>query len=109
MPILGAMSPTLAPTTKPSMLDIAWAAGIYEGEGWCSSPRRTDFQMAVCQKDRWLCAKMRALFGGSVHPKHGYNAWWWRLSGPRARGFAYTIFTFLSPRRRAQIRKAVYR
>jgi len=27
--------PELAPTKVPSTIDIAWAAGVYEGEGSC--------------------------------------------------------------------------
>ena len=62
-------------TERPTMLDIAWAAGIFEGEGSCSpmriynTKRQKSWIVAraeVAQKDPWLCHRLRALFGGSV-------------------------------------------
>jgi len=92
---------SLAPTVKPTLLDIVWAAGIYEGEGSCNH-----YRLYVGQKDRWILDKLRNLFGGSVSCqlcKSGiYN---WTLSGARGRGLAMTIYSFLSPRRKEQVRK----
>ena len=112
---VGYVSRRTAPTEHPRMLDIAWAAGIFEGEGYAGRARVTNRsgtissleRIEVVQKDRWLLDRMRAFFGGNVkhHEKHTAFVWW--LTGPRARGFLYTIFTFLSPRRRIQVRKAL--
>ena len=101
---LGHMSLHCAPTLHPTTLDIAWAAGIYEGEGTCQ--RTTTEKVQVGQKNHWLCARLRALFGGWVFeyksgPNLGHQRW--VLTGPRARGFLLTIFTFLSPHRQKQV------
>lgn len=98
----------LAPTLQPTILDIAWAAGIYEGEGTYGKNNG----ICISQKDPWILYRLRALFGGTVAAKSPYvtnfgvdqEMYRWTLYGPRARGFVYTIFTFLSPRRRSQIR-----
>jgi hypothetical protein len=81
--------------------DIAWAAGIYEGEGCFAGSSSTSRFVHVVQKDPWLCYKLKSLFGGSVHIYNGYHKW--MLCGDGARGFLLTIFTFLSPRRRKVI------
>ena len=113
----------------PTTLDIAWAAGIFEGEG-CVQLRKIPFSkdgkqrkyVSLCtqvtQKDWWLPFRMRDLFGGVVNyhfrPKgscnlkkfdsHIYN---WQASGPRAAGFLMTIYTFLSDRRKEQVELAL--
>lgn len=117
---LGWMKPGLEPTEHPTVRDIIWAAGIYEGEGW---PNFTDgargrvpsLQVGITQKDRWLLDRLRSLFGGAVRerlPKTRLNPQGqyyesricdWYISGTRARGFLMTIWQFLSPRRKAQL------
>lgn len=79
--------------------DIAWAAGIYEGEGTFSGGHN----VRVVQKDSWLIYELHKLFGGTISQYNGYH--YWSLSGEKCRGFLLTIFTFLSPRRRDQILK----
>lgn len=95
-----------------STADIAWAAGIFEGEGSIvrtkNGPNSTIERIIVPQKDTWILHKLHSLFGGSVdgpYPSRPISMW--RLNGARARGFAQTVFSFLSPRRRAQVRKAL--
>lgn len=112
MPKLGYLNPTKAPSSVPTIKDIAWAAGIYEGEGTCKATHGS-FGISVAQKDVWLVPRLRDLFGGAV-AKHNFGGvnpdlelYQWTLYGARARGFAQTIYSFLSPRRRAQIRKAL--
>lgn len=100
--------PSLIAVQRPTVIDIAWAAGIYEGEGSASrtGTNKTSLRLVVVQKDRWLLYQLMNLFGGSVHgpypPRRDVSTW--QVCGPRARGFAYTIFPFLSPRRRQQIK-----
>lgn len=103
------LNPRLAPTERPALKDIYWAAGIYEGEGSCHGSHRSNIQCRVGQKDRWLCDRLRALFGGHVcattnQGKPFYN---WAMSGARARGFLMTIYTLMSPRRQDQIVSAL--
>mgnify|MGYP001564057376 CR=1 FL=1 len=86
---------------RPSLLDIAWAAGIFEGEGSCHSPKNSTIATVV-QKDEWLLRCLQELFGGAVSKRRTKDISDWRLCGAAARGFLFTIFTFLSPRRRIQ-------
>lgn len=90
------------PTTK----DIAWAAGIYEGEGHISRCGKYSCAMFVSQKDTWILERLKNLFGGTIRTDNNRTSpiSQWVIYGVRARGFAYTIFSFLSPRRRAQLR-----
>lgn len=104
---------TISPTTR----DIAWAAGIFEGEGTCAKTGKRGTMVQIKQKDRWLCPQLQKFFGGTVKPRayirRGYGKdrliklWYWDIHGPRARGFLMTIYKFLSPRRQAQIHKAL--
>lgn len=99
-------------TQSPTLVDLAWAAGVWEGEGSVIFSGG-QFRVEVAQKDRWILDRLRAWFGGNVyvrkeHYQGGrYILHKWYLTGARARGFAYTIFTWLSPRRRAQVCKAL--
>jgi hypothetical protein len=112
--------PDLKAVERPGNQDIAWAAGAYEGEGTCSNNARINrsgrrnrsFRVDLTQKDRWLCDRLRALFGGSVgyHERHRADRppmHSWRISGTRAHGFALTVYRYLSPRRQRQMRKAL--
>jgi len=99
------MTPRLAPSQKPTVQDIYWAAGIYEGEGTCNNPKNSE-KVAVSQKDTWLLYRLQELFGGAIYPDHKPCSVW-NLSGARARGFLQTIYMLLSPRRQEQIRKCL--
>src|SRR5207237_10064164 len=60
----------LAPTLRPSMVQIAWAAGVYEGEGCCQvtgAKAHPCTALAICQKDPWILYRLRDYFGGSVY------------------------------------------
>jgi hypothetical protein len=89
------------------MLDIAWAAGIFEGEGNFRRAGRA-VSVAVSQKDPALLWRLKALFGGAIYQhKSPAMIHTWLIHGARARGFAYTIFTFLTTRRRRQFKEAM--
>ena len=95
--------PSIGPILHPTSLDIAWAAGVYEGEG-CASGKGPGTIM-VTQQDTWILERLKALFGGSFYKTYnGSGCTNWVLCGARARGFALTIYAYLSPRRREQIR-----
>ena len=102
----GYCRPGLEAKGHPTLLDIAWAAGIYEGEGSVYSGHKNSESLLVVQKDTWILYKLQYLFGGSIslNSHHGTRSpcSTWRLCGSRARGFLLTIFTWLSPRRRQQ-------
>ena len=88
-------------TVVPTTLDIAWAAGIYEGEGSCEVNRRTQ-RVKVTQKDRWILDKLQKLFGGRLSKTPNKGCSTWQCYATRARGFLMTIYSFLSPWRKAQ-------
>jgi hypothetical protein len=78
-------------------MDVAWAAGIYEGEGTC----RMNGGVSVPQKGIWLIERLRDFFGGSIG--HDGTVWKWYVSGERGRAFLDAIYSYLSPRRQARI------
>ena len=106
---------TTPAASQPSLQDIAWAAGIYEGEGHArfTGTLSNSTRVCVAQKDDWLLRRMQELFGGTIYrrravsPKNPHACDFWYLSGSRARGFLMTIFTFLSPRRKTQAKEAL--
>jgi len=101
---------TAKATKSPTLMDIAWAAGIYEGEGHSIHRRKgATTQVFVTQKDPFILYRFLQLFGGSIHVKKNKpsNVWQWSVSGTRARGFVYTMYSLLSPRRRAQFKLAL--
>lgn len=115
---LGCSDPKLAATEHPTLLDIAWAAGIYEGEGSVVTSAKRKGRHAgimVGQKDAWLGQRLRALFGGSIIVQTRCTGgrtvpitmYYWSISGARARGFMMTIYKFLSPRRQERIKEAL--
>jgi hypothetical protein len=93
------------------LVDIAWAAGIYEGEGSIQIQGSKCLAVLIGQKDTWILERMEKLFGGIMHnvTTTQREYYMWRLSGPRALGFLFTIYSFLSPRRKAQFREAFHR
>ena len=103
---LGSMKPELNSTKNPTINDIYWAAGIYEGEGSCANTGRSEFA-SVDQKDPYLLYIMRDFFGGRIYKYPNQICHRWAIFGARARGFMQTIYILLSPRRQKQIRKVM--
>ena len=101
---LGRMKPGLEPADSPTNMDIAWAAGIYEGEGGSRFHARST-SVIIVQKDKWILYKLKRFFGGDIYKHGSFSSW--RTSGTRARGFLMTIYSFLSPWRQEQARKAL--
>lgn len=98
---------SLVATQKPTSQEIAWAAGLYEGEGYCDVHGSSE-RVLVSQKDTWILEKLKILFGGTLQypsKKSTTPCSNWEVYGGRARGFLMTIYSFLSPRRREQIKK----
>jgi len=98
--------PDLDATKIPSEIDIAWAAGIYEGEGTCRLAGRTKrgFMVSVPQKEPEILYRLRDWFGGSVAKPCGKNPCFnWNVCGDRARVFIAVIYRFLTAHRRAQV------
>lgn len=98
--------------------DLAWAAGFLEGEGFFGNESNGGgFRIAARQNDRAPLDKLQRLFGGPIcvvsqrsnKLARQSSIFDWTVSGERARGVAFTLFTFLSPRRRKQVREALAR
>ena len=91
--------------------DIAWAAGIWEGEGSVGSQKGV-LRTVVDQKDRWILDRFVSLFGGKVmsYPTTGAGTGTmhrWGIYGGHGLGFMFTIYPLLSPRRQKQFLEAL--
>lgn len=98
--------PELDATKVPTELDIAWAAGVYEGEGCCRLCGKTKrgLSVTVTQKDPELLHRLRDFFGGRVrvnNPKTSIFVW--ECNGDRARIFLGLIYGWMTARRKVQI------
>ena len=98
--------PDLDATKTPTEIDVAWSAGIYEGEGHCRLCGKTKrgLSAAVVQKDPELLYRLRDWFGGRVgvhNAKQGTHVW--ECNGDRCRLFLALIYGFMTARRRQQI------
>lgn len=98
--------PELDATKIPSLIDIAWSAGIYEGEGsirLCGRGKRS-LAGSVPQKEPEILYELRDWFGGSVCiPWRKQACHTWNICGDRARIFIALIYPYLSSRRRSQV------
>lgn len=98
-------------TSRPTVAQIAWAAGFLEGEGWFILKGNGCSTVGCCQVNEWPIILLVALFGGTVNrrqrPTRTQPQFVWEAYGPRARGVAQTVYPFMSPRRQEQIRKAL--
>lgn len=91
---------------RPTAIDIAWAAGFLEGEGSFSLTHRTSV-CCISQVQREPLERMVKFFGGSIYPHGQRNILKWKVTGPRAMGIMLTVFDFMSPRRKGQIRASL--
>lgn len=98
----------------PTLLEIAWIAGIIEGEGciW-GGPDKSATEISVMQKEPWILKKLQKFIGGSLGTVSKQGAlkrtyWRWRVSGTRARGLGFTVFSFLSPHKRDQVKRLIH-
>lgn len=106
-----------------SALQIAWAAGFLEGEG-CFRMQRSrssktgrvtghSIVILATQVQREPLARLAGLFGGSLHcQEHRPNPnwqplWRWVLTGHRAAGLMFSMYSLLSPRRKEQVLAAI--
>lgn len=99
----------------PSRLQIAWAAGLFEGEGTiyiADKPKRT-VRVAITMTDLDVLEEMKLVFGGYLREERVANkkykaAYRWYLPGKReARKFLLFIIPFLFSRRLKKAKEAV--
>ena len=94
-----------------SITALSWAAGFLEGEG-CFIASGASITVTASQVQREPLERLQLLFGGSLRcytNNHGTLYHRWDLHGSYAIGVAFTLYTFMSPRRRERIRRMVAR
>ena len=114
--------PAPTATVCPTVLDIAWAAGIIEGEGSLCTRKlyytkatkgkpvrrgKPQLELVVTMTDLDAVSKLREMFGGMLSEIKRTEAsrkplYCWRTLNERAFGIGLTIFRFLGIRRRLQ-------
>jgi DNA-binding CsgD family transcriptional regulator len=92
-------------------IDIAWLAGLVEGEGNISINGRS-FTIRVKMGDHDIVERAAALLGGRLYPirapRAGRKAMWLtQIKGATAAGWAMTLYPWLGLRRRQQVRDAL--
>jgi len=89
-----------------SLLEYAWAAGFLEGEGsFCGSVSNGGITVSAVQVQAEPLVRLQRLFGGYLKQyvnNHGRAYYRWTVNGAHAVGVTFTLFTWLSPRRRQQ-------
>lgn len=99
------------PRGQASTVALSWIAGFLEGEGsfvGCESGGQ--ITVSAVQLQREPLDRVQIALGGTIRPyvnKRGTLVYRWTINGSHAIGVAFTLYTFMSPRRREQIRKMV--
>lgn len=98
----------VGPTKAPSNIDVAWMAGLYEGEG---SAKATDGRTTVriYQKDPEILFRCREMLGGRIYKTRASSDKYLHvliICGDSSRLFLQSIYPFLSVRRKLQAEKA---
>lgn len=92
----------------PSVHEIVFAAGFYEGEGYIGLDVVKQVLVTIGQNDREILDRLNLQFGGIVHGPYkntkGNDCHSLALVRTRAIGFVLTIYKFLSKSRKEQIK-----
>ena len=84
---LGRMDSRISRTKNPTSHNIIWAAGFFEGDGYCGNNGYSE-RVIFTQKALWPLKKLRSLFGGNIvrtsrdGGKRKYYQW--NMNGARA-------------------------
>lgn len=96
--------------------ELYWCAGFLEGEGYFAAEQKTgSLRIRATQVQREPLERLCRLMGGSIndktmHPEtHRQSFSNWGNSGVTAAGWMMTLYSIMSPRRRAQISAALKR
>lgn len=91
-------------------IDIAWLAGLIEGEGNISVNGRS-ITIRVKMTDQDVIARASELLAGKVYsskvPRDRRPQWLTQVKGATAAGWAMTLYPWLGRRRRQQVRDAL--
>jgi len=95
--------------------DLGWVAGFFEGDGHFDY-RNGTCRVRVSQVQRAPLDRLKELLGGNIGVTRRYTGrngpvqvWEWSVCGQHAAGLAMTLWTMLSPDRRAQITRGLKR
>jgi len=102
-------------------LELYWAAGFLEGEGSfvaASAACRTrperktvTIRLSACQVQIEPLERLQRIFGGYIRSYPHYKNWSplfrWEVSGRRAAALMFTLWSIMSPKRKAQIENAI--
>lgn len=90
-----------------SSTDIAWAAGFLEGEGsFVGTLSNGQITVSAVQVNPEPLLRLHAMFGGHLKPYHtslGRPYLRWTINGGKGVSVAFTVFTWMSAKRRRQI------
>jgi DNA-binding CsgD family transcriptional regulator len=93
-----------------TMIDIAWLAGLVEGEGNIGINGRS-FTIRIKMTDHDVILRAANLLGGKVYPspvpENRRPQWLTQIKGAAAAGWAMTLYPWLGVRRRQQVRDAI--
>jgi hypothetical protein len=93
------------------LIRLAWVAGFIEGEGSFSFNKNAGTQLNVSQVQRAPLDWLQSMFPGRcrLEPRKEPRQaiWRWSLNGRHAIGLMMALYPFMSPKRRAQIKRAL--
>ena len=105
---------TPSATVHPTVADIHWAAGFFDGEGHINiyKGRHASIGITVTNCDLEPLEKFQRLFGGRINkktkgPRNQQQAYYWGVYGIRAFGVIQTLYSILSTRRQDRCRAAL--
>jgi hypothetical protein len=94
-----------------SITNIAWLAGLWEGEGCFSRTDARSIRMQLSMTDEDVVRKAALLMGVKVlgpYAKPGLKPFWKMSFGSaKAAGWMMTLYSFLGERRRASVEEAL--
>jgi hypothetical protein len=103
-------NPTIA---NPTLSELAWAAGILDGEGALCIPKKgrkpisySCISISVSNTSLDMLTKLRALFGGYIYPRNDSrrlgrrDLWQWSISSRRARSCLFLVAEHMVAKKR---------
>jgi len=97
--------------TRPSEITIAWAAGLFDGEGTIAF-YKARVHVAIHMTDKDLLDRMQEAFGGQIYlttkqKEHHKTSWKWAITTTaKSIEFLDMIYPYLGVRRQAKVEAA---